>query len=148
MADDRFNIVPNVGVASAKCFHDQFGQAEDTNVAIRTFGGLAVWLEDAARPGEGMAESNTAIQKLRFETRTVEALLVYLVCQGRPLGRDVMAELLWPERTQHQAHANLRMALHRLRQQLDPYFLVTRQHVALNPDAGLGLDVGHFEAAC
>src|SRR5438874_2269685 len=91
-------------------------------LSIRTFGGLAIGLGDDAKP-------------VRFETRTVEALLVYLACQGRPLSRDVLAELLWPERTQEQARANLSVAIHRLRRQLAPYLLVTRQSVALNSDA-------------
>src|SRR5688572_14123313 len=101
-------------------------------LSIRTFGGLSVWLGDATQP-------------LRFETRTVEALLVYLVCQGRSLGRDALAELLWPERTQEQARANLSVGIHRLRRQLDPYLLVTRQSVAINPNARIKLDATQFE---
>src|SRR5829696_2845077 len=90
-------------------------------LSIHTFGGLAVWLGDAAQPVTGPAENtdldrDAAGQTIKFETRTVEALLVYLACQGRPLGRDALAELLWPERTQKQALANLSVALHRLRQ--------------------------------
>src|SRR6478672_7079893 len=89
-------------------------------LSIRTLGGLTVYIGDASQP-------------VRFVTRSVEALLVYLACQGRPLGRDALAELLWPERTQAQARANLSVAIHRLRRQLAPYLLVTRQSVALNP---------------
>ncbi|MEZ4617341.1 MAG: winged helix-turn-helix domain-containing protein [Caldilineaceae bacterium] len=85
-------------------------------------------------------------QPLTFEARTVQALLLYLACHGRPLGRDQLAELLWPERSQEQGRANLRVAIHRLRQQLDPYLLITRQTIALNPDAPVTLDVAHFAA--
>ena len=83
--------------------------------------------------------------RLHFRTRTIEALLVYLACQRRPISRDLLAEMLWPERTQEQARSNLRVAIHRLREQLDPYVVVTRQHLALNPEAPIALDCMQFE---
>lgn len=101
-------------------------------LAIRTFGALTVALGGGTQP-------------IHFATHTVEALLVYLACQDRPLGRDELAELVWPERTQEQARMNLRVALYRLRQQIDPYLLITRQQLALNPDAVVELDAGQFE---
>ncbi len=113
-------------------------------LAIQTFGGVVIALQSALVAG--VSTSNPSQRRLQFETRTVEALLVYLACQGRPLGREQLAELLWPERSQEQACANLRTAIHRLRQQLAPYLLVTRQQIALNPDVGIALDVAHFEA--
>jgi DNA-binding SARP family transcriptional activator len=63
----------------------------------------------------------------------VDALLVYLACHDRPMARDFVAELLWPERTQKQARSNLNVAIHRLRQQLEPYLLVTRHGVGALP---------------
>ena len=101
-------------------------------LSIRTFGALTVALGGGTQP-------------MHFATHTVEALLVYLACQDRPLGRDELAELLWPERTQEQARMNLRVALYRLRQQIDPYLLITRQNLALNPDAVVDLDARQFE---
>ena len=101
-------------------------------MSIRTFGALTVALGDASH-------------LIRLATHPVEALLVYLACQNRPLGRDELAELLWPERTQEQARVNLRVTLYRLRGQVDPYLLITRQHLALNPDAVVDLDARQFE---
>ncbi len=63
----------------------------------------------------------------------------------RSLGRDELAELLWPERTQEQARVNLRVTLYRLRGQVEPYLLITRQQLALNPDAVVDLDARQFE---
>src|SRR4051794_1893631 len=103
-------------------------------LSIRTFGGLAIWLGEMAHPANHMSKSGAAVRSVKFETRTVDALLVYLACQGRPLGRDFLAELLWPERTQKQARSNLSVAIHRLRRQLDPYLLITRQSLALDFD--------------
>ena len=109
----------------------------DTAVAqplsIRTFGALTVALGDAD------------LNPPHFATHTVEALLVYLACQDRPLGRDELAELLWPERTQEQARVNLRVTLYRLRGQVEPYLLITRQQLALNPAAVVDLDARQFE---
>jgi len=108
-------------------------------LSIRTFGGLSF----ALRPEP---QRNGHAQPLHFETRTTQALLLYLACQRRPVSRDGLAELLWPERTQEQARANLRLALHRLRRQIDPFLLVTRQEVGLNPGAAIECDVAAFES--
>ena len=65
-----------------------------TTLAIHTLGTVAIELH--AAPVVGAPVNQPDYQRLHFATRTVEALLIYLVCQGRPLGRDVLAELLWP----------------------------------------------------
>ena len=116
-------------------------------LSIRTLGGLAIWLDapEVDAPGT-WAVPRVRSQTIALETRTVEALLVYLACLGRPVARDILAELLWPERTQAQSRANLSLALHRLRRQLAPYLLVSRQSIALNPNARIELDVAQFEA--
>lgn len=106
-------------------------------LSIRTLGGAAV----DVRPGFSANSS-----PLHFETRTTAALLLYLACQGRAVSRDGLAELLWPERSQAQARANLRLALHRLRRQIDPFLLITRQSVGLNPNAAIEVDVTAFES--
>ena len=116
---------------------------EVETLSIRTLGGLAIELEREARTATPTLLANHA--RLHFRTRTIEALLVYLACQRRPISRDLLAEMLWPERTQEQARSDLRVAIHRLREQLDPYLVVTRQHVALNPDAPIALDCMQFE---
>ncbi len=102
-------------------------------LSIRTLGEIAVAVGTNGPP-------------IPFEARTVQALFLYVACHRRPLGRDQLAELLWPERSQEQGRANLRVAIHRLRQHLDPYLLITRQTVALDPNAPVALDVAHFEA--
>ncbi|MBI3960158.1 MAG: tetratricopeptide repeat protein [Chloroflexi bacterium] len=105
-------------------------------LSIRTLGGAAV----EVRPGFAANSS-----PLHFATRTTEALLLYLACQGRAVSRDLLVELLWPERSQEQARANLRLALHRLRRQIDPFLTVTRQSVGLNFGAVIECDVTAFE---
>lgn len=113
-------------------------------LAIYSLGGVAIELRHP--PNAGAPATNPSHRRLHFRTRTMEALLIYLASQGRPLGREILAELLWPERTQEQARTNLRVAIHRLREQIDPYLLVTRQSVAINPDSEIFLDTEQFEA--
>src|SRR5579871_3836524 len=79
-------------------------------------------------------------------SRKAEALLVYLACTGRPQSREVLADLLWDERSQTQALSNLRTVLASLRQRLGAYLLADRQTIALNTPAPFYLDVRELEA--
>ncbi|MEO8395135.1 MAG: BTAD domain-containing putative transcriptional regulator, partial [Chloroflexota bacterium] len=69
-----------------------------------------------------------------FESRTVDALLVYLAYTQQPQSREWLAEFFWSERSQAQSLTNLRVALFRLRQQLAPYLAISRKSVALKMD--------------
>ena len=100
-------------------------------LTISTLGGLSIRCRDEPVTG--------------FASRKVEALLVYLTCTGRPRPREVVAEMLWEERSQSQALANLRVVLSSLRKHLGPYVTITRDTVALNPDADVWLDAAELE---
>ncbi|NUM48702.1 MAG: hypothetical protein HUU38_28680, partial [Anaerolineales bacterium] len=78
-------------------------------------------------------------------SRTAEALLVFLALQPHPVSREFLAELLWSERTQDQALANLRSILSSLRKAVGDYVLATRQNVAFNRALPFLLDVEQFE---
>lgn len=78
-------------------------------------------------------------------THKVEALLVYLACTGRAHPRDVLAELLWEERSQAQALSNLRVALSNLRKCLPNHLDIRRDVVGIHPNARLLLDVAELE---
>lgn len=82
-----------------------------------------------------------------FVSRKVEALLVYLACQGRPQPREVLAELLWEERSQAQSMGNLRVVLNDLRQHLEPFVVVTRQSIGLDLASACWLDVTELQSA-
>jgi DNA-binding SARP family transcriptional activator len=88
-------------------------------------------------------------EPLRFPTRKVRALFAYLaVSAGQSHRRDRLAGLLWGDRTQAQARANLRKALSRLRtslpQEAQHCVVADPNRVALRPDA-LEIDVALFE---
>jgi DNA-binding SARP family transcriptional activator/predicted ATPase len=78
-------------------------------------------------------------------TRKAEALLIYLVCHRRAFAREVLADLLWDDRPQDQALANLRSILSSLRRSFDPYLTITRQSVAFNHESNYEIDVAEFE---
>jgi predicted ATPase/DNA-binding SARP family transcriptional activator len=131
---NHFISVPKKAKIETESFHI---------LTIHTLGTVSIELHTGPRKGAPTATSE--IQLVKLETRTAQALLFYLACQGRPISRDGLAELLWPERSQGQALANLRLALHRLRRQIDPFLLVTRQSVGLNANVAIEVDVANFE---
>lgn len=89
----------------------------------------------------------------RFPTDKVRALLAYIALNGkRPLRRETLATLFWPDYSDSVARRNLRQNLHRLNQLLDGLtpglsqrlLTITRQTIAINEDA-LWLDVIEFD---
>ena len=88
-------------------------------------------------------------EPLVFPTRKVRALLAYLAASaGQPHRRDRLAGLLWGDRNEGQARANLRKALSRLRTSLPEEaqrcVVADGDRVALRPDA-LEVDLASFE---
>jgi WD40 repeat protein/DNA-binding SARP family transcriptional activator len=77
--------------------------------------------------------------------RKAEALLIYLARTRRAHPREVLAELLWDERSQSQALSNLRVVLTSLRQNLGDYVEISRESAALKPNARVWLDVNELE---
>jgi WD40 repeat protein/DNA-binding SARP family transcriptional activator len=77
--------------------------------------------------------------------RKAEALLIYLASTRRSQPREVLADLLWDERTQSQSLANLRVVLSLLRQALGDYLSITREAVTINVTTEVWLDVKQLE---
>ena len=99
---------------------------------IATLGGLKILVAD--EPVTGRA------------SRKTEALLVYLACNQRAYVREVLADLLWDNRSQRQALANLRVALTSLRKHFGAYVTISRETVCMSPGADVSLDVAKLEA--
>jgi DNA-binding SARP family transcriptional activator len=78
-------------------------------------------------------------------SRKAEALLIYLACTRRPAAREVLADLLWDDRPQDQALANLRTLLSGLRRALGQALVVNRDSIAFNHKSDYWLDVEAFE---
>lgn len=109
-------------------------------IRVRLFGGFEAW------HGENHLRG--------FESQKVRALFSYLACQReRAFSREHLAGLLWPEFDSESSRHALRQAIYNLRSALpgrdtdQPPLLTSHLEVRLNPEAGLWLDVAHFEDA-
>ncbi len=80
-------------------------------------------------------------------TQKAEVLVAYLACHPRPHSRELLATMLWDDRTQKQALSNLRTVLTSLRRHLKPYLTITRQTVSLNEESDVWIDAMAFEEA-
>jgi predicted ATPase/DNA-binding SARP family transcriptional activator len=76
-----------------------------------------------------------------------QALLCYLAVTGRPYSREKLAGLLWGDKPEAGAKANLRKSLSSLRRLFEGALIITRQTVAFNHDSDYWLDVEVFESA-
>ena len=89
-----------------------------------------------------------------FHSDRVRALLAFIALEPREHTRAELAALFWPETGDTSARANLRSALHRLRQTLDAVepgssdrlLTISRQSIRFNPEAA-SVDVHRFLAA-
>jgi predicted ATPase/DNA-binding SARP family transcriptional activator len=75
-----------------------------------------------------------------------QALLCYLAVTGDTQSREKLAGLLWGNRPDDKAKANLRRSLSDLRRVVGDALTITRQTVALNPDGAYWLDVEAFQS--
>ena len=90
----------------------------------------------------------------RFQTRKTGSLLGYLAYyKEKPVSREVLADLFWPENDPEAARNSLRVALNSLRRQLEPpgippggVLSADRATVRLNPHAVI-TDSAEFERA-
>ncbi|PDV97176.1 ATP-binding protein [Candidatus Chloroploca asiatica] len=102
-----------------------------TGLDIRTFGGLTL-----QRDGQPLGE---------LGSRKAEALLVYLAYVGRPVAREIVADLLWGEMlSPDRARANLSVLLTGMRHVLGPYLETSRREVGLNPQLPCSLDAAEL----
>jgi DNA-binding SARP family transcriptional activator len=111
------------------CFLIQFDwekRAMSAKLSVYTFGGLRIL--EAGELVEGV------------ESRKIEALLIYLAMAERPQPREVLADLLWDDRSQQQASANLRRVLLGLRKHFGAYVEITRANARMDWEAELWLD--------
>lgn len=91
-----------------------------------------------------------ARRAVKLDRRKAEALLAYLVVEGRPYRRSELALLLWPEQSSPSARSALRRTLFALNEAIGKEWLaVDRDNVGLHRPGpgGLWSDVGAFEVS-
>ncbi len=69
----------------------------------------------------------------RFRSRRTVALLGYLVAERRPVSRDFLARLFWPDEARSRGRGSLRRDLHNLARILPGCWVLNRQVVAFEP---------------
>lgn len=99
---------------------------------LTTFGGVDIKIE--GRPVRALS------------ARKTQALLIYLAVNGQKQSRQALAGLLWGDIPEENALLNLRVALARSRSVLEPYLIIKRRSLAVNPESALWLDVREFGA--
>ncbi len=95
----------------------------------------------------GIPEVRLGSRQLAFRTRKVQALLVYLALEPGFHSRDKLIALLWPDADQSRGRGNLRMALARLRDDLEDaslVLLIQRDAIGIEMQS-LNLDVQILE---
>jgi DNA-binding SARP family transcriptional activator/Flp pilus assembly protein TadD len=81
---------------------------------------------------------------LEVDTRKAVALLAYVAVAGRPVRRETLVDLLWPEYEPGNARAALRRTLSVLRRALDGRWLASKRDEIELHGRGLELDVARF----
>ncbi len=82
----------------------------------------------------------------RFSSRTVEAVLIYVVLQGQPVPRSRLVEMFFPTSEASQAKANLRVVLSELRKQVGAFVDITDQTVTVGDN--VSTDCSRLTADC
>jgi predicted ATPase/DNA-binding SARP family transcriptional activator len=92
-------------------------------------------------------------EPIHFAYDKLRALLAYLIIEGnRPLSREKLASLLWPEDSTTTVQMNLRQALAKLHRALGgretdrPFLCISRDEVQINPQADVWIDIVAFQA--
>src|SRR5690348_14728847 len=93
----------------------------------------------------GMPRIECDGKTIELDTRKASALMAYLAITQQQQSRDTLAALLWPEYDQVHARATLRRTLSTLNKALTgPWLEIDREHVSLNFNAGIWVDVHEF----
>src|SRR5579859_1499494 len=96
----------------------------------------------------GFPEIHCDDQPRQLSLRKGLALLVYLADAKGPVGRDVVATMLWPESSEEVARARLRRLLHRLQLTLGEVLTSDRLTVRWSSEIDQRVDSRLFEQAC
>ncbi len=83
-------------------------------------------------------------RRVEVPRRKQWALLAYLLLNGDPQGRDVLATLLWPQYDQRRARADLRRELARLRAILGEAIVTDHNEVFVGDRQAIWVDVDDF----
>ena len=87
----------------------------------------------------GKTQSNSSVIP-RFRSQRTVAILGFLAAERRPIARDHLAAMIWPDEVSSKARGNLRRELHNLSQILPESWHLERNAVAFAPCSNLIVD--------
>ena len=97
----------------------------------------------------GFPSARLGARPVNLSLRKGLGLLAYVADVGRPVGRDVMASLLWPESDNEGARGSLRRTLHKIHTAFQADVIsADRTSLILAPSLAARIDTHAFEAAC
>ena len=97
----------------------------------------------------GFPAARLDAHKVNLSLRKGLGLLAYVADVCRPVGRDVMASLLWPESDSEEARGSLRRTLHKIHIAFQANVICAdRTSLILAPSLAASIDTHEFEAAC
>ena len=100
---------------------------------------------DKIRTAEEQIGRNPNKAPPRFRSRRTTALLGFLVAEQRPIARDRLTALFWPDWSTSRGRANLRRDLHNLTQILPDCWESTRRSVSFVPSENVTIDIYQLE---
>ncbi|MEM8862442.1 MAG: BTAD domain-containing putative transcriptional regulator, partial [Chloroflexota bacterium] len=80
----------------------------------------------------------------KLTSAKAKALLFYLAVEQSTVSRELLSGLLWSDMPPESARASLRVVLSKLRGELEPFILITRREVTLQPSAEVISDLDLF----
>lgn len=96
--------------------------------------------------GHPTLESDQTRKALGLPAKALAAIALVAANAGRPVSRDWLAQVLWPDSDPSEARTNLRRQIHLALKALDEdAFVLTRQTIAWNSDGPVAADVVNFD---
>lgn len=86
------------------------------------------------------------IQLTQFRSQKALVILAYLISNNRPVTREYVAGLAWPDREQSQALGLLRRTLYDLNNKLPGCLITDRRTIQFRPMVPITIDVHNFAA--
>lgn len=82
----------------------------------------------------------------QLSAHKAQALLIYLAMTRQQQSRQALSGLLWGDMPEANARRNLRVTLAKMRHMIEPYLLIRRRSLAIDPAGDVWLDAAEFEA--
>jgi predicted ATPase/DNA-binding SARP family transcriptional activator len=80
-----------------------------------------------------------------FASNKARALIAYLACNPGLHSREILATMLWDDRSQERAMGNMRVLISSIRKLLSPYFDISRYEIGLRQDDSIWIDVERID---